>query len=193
MGKGLLHTERISPHRSLLIRSERLELDLTELVPNAIDKTPAPMVGINGFGRIGEISPHTSDPHVLNLTLGRALFQLGLERTDVNIVAVNHTALSLEHLLTAIRHDSTHGPCPHALDIAVAPPDYSSLLPATSSNPSPSGLLYRGKTIHLFSQRDATKLDWQSAGVEYVLESTGKMTTREKASVHIKCGKAKKV
>jgi glyceraldehyde 3-phosphate dehydrogenase len=108
-------------------------------------------------------------------------------------VAVNHTALSHEHLLTAIRHDSTHGPCPQAWEITVAPADHTSLLPATENNPNPSALLYRGRVIHLFSQRDATKLDWASAGADYIMESTGKMTTREKAGVHIKHGNAKKV
>lgn len=47
--------------------------------------------------------------------------------------------------------------------------------------------------IHLFSQRDASLLDWKSTGAEYIMESTGKMTTREKASVHIKAGGAKRV
>ncbi|RSH95725.1 hypothetical protein EHS25_000817 [Saitozyma podzolica] len=135
-----------------------------------------PTVGINGFGRIG-----------------RALFRLGLVRDDINVVAVNHTALSMEHLLTAIRHDSTHGPCPSAWEITVAPSDHPSLLPPTENNPTPSALLYRGRVIHLFSQRDASLLDWSSAGADYVMESTGKMTTQEKAGVHIKVGKAKKV
>lgn len=47
--------------------------------------------------------------------------------------------------------------------------------------------------IHLFSQRDASKVDWASAGAEYIMESTGKMTTNEKARVHIDKGGAKKV
>lgn len=79
------------------------------------------------------------------------------------------------------------------MDISVAPSDHPSLLPPTPNNPTPSALLFRGKVIHLFSQRDASKLDWSSAGADYILESTGKMTTRETASVHIKHGKAKKV
>lgn len=67
------------------------------------------------------------------------------------------------------------------------------MLPPTPNNPNPSALLYKDRIIHLFSQRDAAKVDWASAGVEYVMESTGKMLTREKAGVHIKNGGAKKV
>jgi len=36
-------------------------------------------------------------------------------------------------------------------------------------------------------------VDWASAGAVFVMESTGKMTTRETASVHITHGGAKKV
>lgn len=124
---------------------------------------------------------------------GRALFRLALIRTDINLVAVNHTALSDEHLFTAIKHDSTHGPCPQAWEITIAPMDHPDLLPPTLNNPNPSGLLFRGRLIHLFSQRDASKLDWASAGVHTVLESTGRMTTKESAGVHIKLGGAERV
>ncbi|KAI9639832.1 glyceraldehyde-3-phosphate dehydrogenase [Dioszegia hungarica] len=146
-------------------------------VPIAVSpSTPIPAVGINGFGRIG-----------------RAVFRLALTRPDLEIRAVNHTAHSIEHLLTAILYDSTHGPCPEARNLLPCPPDHPGLLPSTPNNPKPSGFLYKGRVIHLFSQRDASKVDWASAGVEYVMESTGKMLTRESAGVHIKAGGAKKV
>ena len=147
---------------------------------------PIPAIGVNGFGRIGEciVLPE--------LTPGRALLRLSLTRTDIRIVAINHTALSLEHLLTAIRHDSTHGTTVHSLEVIPAPSDHPDLLPPSASNPHPSGLLYRGHLIHLFSQRDGP-IDWKSAGAMYVMECTGKMTTREKAEVHITKGGAKRV
>lgn len=109
------------------------------------------------------------------------------------MVAINHTALSIEHLLTAIRHDSTHGSCAAAYEITPAPLDHPDLLPSSPHNPVPAALLWRGKVIHLFSHRDASKIDWASAGAEYIMESTGKMITRETAGVHIKHGRAKKV
>jgi glyceraldehyde 3-phosphate dehydrogenase len=137
---------------------------------------PVPTIGINGFGRIG-----------------RALFRICLDRDDVDMVAVNHTAASIEHLLMAIRHDSTHGPCRHSSELSVAPADHPGLLKPTEKNPNPSALLYKGKLIHLFSERDPAKLDWSSAGADYIMESTGKMTTVDKAAVHISEAKGKKV
>nr|XP_031857407.1 glyceraldehyde-3-phosphate dehydrogenase, type I [Kwoniella shandongensis]KAA5524479.1 glyceraldehyde-3-phosphate dehydrogenase, type I [Kwoniella shandongensis] len=135
-----------------------------------------PLVGVNGFGRIG-----------------RAVFRRCLSRTDLRIVAVNHTALSMEHLLTAIRHDSTHGSCKEGWEVTVAPSDHPDMLKPTTNNPNPMALLYQGRLIHLFTERDPKKIDWSQAGAEYIMESTGKLTTREKAGQHIVFGKAKKV
>ena len=95
--------------------------------------------------------------------------------------------------MTAIHHDSTHGRCPQSAEIALAPNDHPDHLEPTANNPYPSALLFRGRLIHLFSQRDPRYVDWASAGAVFVMESTGKMTTRETASVHITHGGAKKV
>jgi glyceraldehyde 3-phosphate dehydrogenase len=95
--------------------------------------------------------------------------------------------------MTAIHHDSTHGRCPQSAEITYAPADHPDHLEPTANNPTPSALLFRGQLIHLFSQRDPKYVDWASAGAAFVMESTGKMTTRETASVHITHGGAKKV
>lgn len=91
-------------------------------------------------------------------------------------MAINHTAPSLEYLLHAIRYDSTHGPCKHSKDLAIVD----------------DHLVFRGRKIVLFSQRDPLKIDWASAGAEYIVESTGKMTTYDLAHQHVTSG-AKKV
>ncbi len=95
--------------------------------------------------------------------------------------------------MTAIRHDSTHGMCPQSAEISVAASDHPGLLAATENNPVPSAILFRGRVVHLLSQRDPSKLDWSAAGAEYVMESTGKMTTRASAGLHITQGGARKV
>ncbi|ODO11333.1 glyceraldehyde-3-phosphate dehydrogenase, type I [Cryptococcus amylolentus CBS 6273] len=135
---------------------------------------PQCRVGINGFGRIG-----------------RAAFRASLERTDLigkspvfnliptnpsPVVAINHTAPSIDYLLHAIKYDSTHGTSRHAADLSI----------------KDDALYFKDRRIELFSQRDPLKLDWKAAGAEYVIESTGKMTTVETAGAHLKSG-AKKV
>jgi glyceraldehyde 3-phosphate dehydrogenase len=53
-------------------------------------------------------------------------------------------------------------------------------------------LTVEGKNIKVFTETDATKIPWGDAGVDVVIESTGKYNTYEKAHEHIKAG-AKKV
>ena len=49
-----------------------------------------------------------------------------------------------------------------------------------------------GKTIKIYSEKDAANLPWGEIGVDVVLECTGFYTTKEKAQAHIDAG-AKKV
>ena len=91
--------------------------------------------------------------------------------------AINHTAPTLDYLLHVIRYDSTHGTSPHADELSI----------------EDGALLFRGRRIALFSERDPTLIDWSSVGAEYIVESTGKMKTVALGRQHIDSGKAKKV
>ena len=55
---------------------------------------------------------------------------------------------------------------------------------------SPDGKLHLpgGASIPVTAEKDASKLPWSSLGVDVVLESTGKYTDKEKASVHLQAG-----
>ncbi|KAL4901230.1 hypothetical protein BDW74DRAFT_182084 [Aspergillus multicolor] len=127
-----------------------------------ISDTPsACRVGINGFGRIGR--------NVLRVALGR---------TDIQIVAINHTCLSVQDLIYLIRYDSSMGKLSSDISIHAL---------------SESRIAINGHEIALTSERDITKLDWASHGAEYVVECTGKFTKREAALDHITHGRAKRV
>jgi glyceraldehyde 3-phosphate dehydrogenase len=52
-------------------------------------------------------------------------------------------------------------------------------------------LLINGKKIHVFSTRDPAELDWKSVGVNYVIDSTGKFTTKDTCQVHLDNGASK--
>lgn len=167
--------------------------------------TPPTLIGINGFGRIGlstplldVIQPGLNRGVCLLLATGRTAFRASLARTDCQgelalalafsrgwsdfdlpVVAINHTAPSLEQLVHVITYDTTHGRLVH--------PDLIRI------SDDRQALLVGDRRIILFSTRNPAEIDWASAGAEYVVESTGKMTTMETARVHIDKGGAKRV
>ena len=112
-------------------------------------------MGINGFGRIG-----------------RTFTQLALERSDLEVVAVNDItdARTLAHLL---EFDSTYGrlgrPGEHTQDSLTAD----------------------GAPIAVLAERDPAAIDWRKFGVTVVVESTGKFRSRESAELHLKGGARK--
>ena len=112
-------------------------------------------VGINGFGRIG-----------------RTFTRLALERTDLEVVAVNDitNARTLAHLLA---FDSTFG-----------------RLGATVEHTEDS-LIIDGTPIAVLSERDPANIDWGKLGADVVIESTGKFRSREGAALHLKGGARK--
>ncbi|KAJ5584642.1 Glyceraldehyde-3-phosphate dehydrogenase 1 [Penicillium hispanicum] len=118
-------------------------------------------VGINGFGRIG-----------------RNVLRAALVRSDIQVVAINHTCNTVEDLIYLIRYDSSMGDLDERTDIQ-----------AISNNL----LTIAGTQIALTSERDLKKLDWAALGVDYILECTGKFTKQELAMDHITHGRAKRV
>ena len=109
-------------------------------------------VGINGFGRIG-----------------RAFMRRALERTDLEVVAVNDItdARTLAHLLA---FDSTYGRLGRTVE---------------HTN---DALIIDGRQVPVLAQRDPAQIDWGTLGAEIVTESTGKFNTREGAQLHLKGG-----
>ncbi|KAJ5280502.1 hypothetical protein N7478_005874 [Penicillium angulare] len=118
-------------------------------------------VGINGFGRIG-----------------RNVLRAALVRSDIQVVAINHTCNNVEDLVYLIQYDSSMGGLDAQTDIKIV---------------SENLITIDGKRITLTSERDLKKLNWSTLGVDYVLECTGKFTKRDLAMDHITYGGAKRV
>jgi len=100
----------------------------------------------------------------------RAAFASG----KVDIVAINDPFTNLEHMAYMFQYDTTHG-------------KFNGTVETKDGN-----LVINGKTIQVFTERDPAQIPWGSAGVEYVVESTGVFTTQEKAAKHLEGG-AKRV
>jgi glyceraldehyde 3-phosphate dehydrogenase len=103
----------------------------------------------------------------------RALYESQHYRTNMQIVAVNDMgdAKTLAHLT---QYDSVHGKFNFPVEAGERE------------------LRIAGDTIQVSSERDPSKLPWESLGVELVFECTGHFASRDKASAHLAAG-AKKV
>ena len=109
-------------------------------------------VAINGFGRIGRVSA-----------------RLLLQRSDVELVAVNDLTdtRTLAHLF---KYDSVHG-----------------VFNGEVSH-DPESLLLGGKRIRAFAEKDPSRLPWKDLGIDIVLECTGLFLSRAGAEQHLKAG-----
>ena len=114
-------------------------------------------IGINGFGRIG-----------------RLVLRASLTRDDVQVVAINDPAISVDYMVYMMKYDSAQG----RFQGEVSEKD--------------GKLVVNGKEITVYALMDPAEIPWKEAGAEYIVESTGLFTTTEKASAHFKGG-AKKV
>ncbi|WP_329138897.1 type I glyceraldehyde-3-phosphate dehydrogenase [Streptomyces sp. NBC_01476] len=117
--------------------------------------------GINGFGRIGR--------GYLRALLAR---ETSGNAPGVEVVAVNDIApvATLAHLL---EYDSTYG----RLQAPVTHDDH--------------GFTVAGHRVAVTAHRDPAALSWSDHGVDIVIESTGRLRTRDQAAAHLKAGAAK--
>ncbi len=109
--------------------------------------------GVNGFGRIG-----------------RLVFRAGIDRDDIEFVAINAPDKTPDQIAYYLKYDTVHGRFPGTIEY------------------DEKHLIVNGKKILLLDSRDPNGLDWAALGVDYVLECTGKFLTKETAKVHLERG-----
>jgi len=89
---------------------------------------------------------------------------------DVDIVAINDPFIDLEYMVYMFRYDSTHGQFSGEISIK-------------------DGMLcVNGKLINVYSKMKPSDIPWGKHDVDFVVESTGVFTTKDKASAHIEGG-----
>jgi glyceraldehyde 3-phosphate dehydrogenase len=108
--------------------------------------------------------------------IGRAVLRSILARPDLSeqleVVAVNDLtdAPTLAHLL---RYDSVHGRLNQKVEV------------------SDGGFRVAGKQIRVLSQREVARLPWREIDAPIVIESTGHITKKSEAAVHLSAGARK--
>lgn len=106
--------------------------------------------------------------------IGRSVLRAAQGNPDLAIVAVNDLtdAAALAYLL---KRDSILGAFP---------------APVESDTNS---LVVDGKAVRVFAQRDPATIPWSDAGVDIVIEATGRFTDRTQALAHVEGGGARRV
>merc|ERR1712119_97629 len=107
--------------------------------------------------------------------IGRLVTRAAFSSGKVNIVAINDPFTNLDHMAYMFKYDSTHG-------------KFNGTVETKDGN-----LIVNGQVIKVFAIKNPAEIPWGDAGVEYVVESTGVFTTKEKASLHLQGGASKVV
>lgn len=105
--------------------------------------------------------------------IGRNAFKIAFDRADLDIVAINDLT-DTKTLAYLLKHDSNYG----LYDKKVEFDDHH--------------LIVEGNIIKVTAEKDPAALPWKENQVDVVIESTGRFTKVEDASLHVKAG-AKRV
>jgi glyceraldehyde 3-phosphate dehydrogenase len=99
--------------------------------------------------------------------VGRALLRAAASRPDLAPAAVNDVVPA--HVLARLlARDSVHGPFPGTVTAVEG------------------SLVVDGRPIPVFQEADPARVDWEGAGVEVVVEATGRFLRRELAAAHLR-------
>lgn len=102
--------------------------------------------------------------------IGRNVVRAALSgKHDIEFVAVNDLtdAATLAYLL---KYDSVHGTIPNKVEH------------------TGNAIVIDGRELRVFSSPDPAEIPWSDRGVELVVESSGRFTSKDKASRHLKKG-----
>ncbi|KAE8734527.1 Glyceraldehyde-3-phosphate dehydrogenase, cytosolic [Hibiscus syriacus] len=101
---------------------------------------------------------------------------MALQSDDIELVAVNDPFITIDYMTYMFKYDSVHGQWKHH-ELKVK---------------DSKTLLFGEKPVTVFGVRNPEEIPWGETGAEYVVESTGVFTDKDKAAAHLKGG-AKKV
>ncbi|NPV27239.1 MAG: ArsJ-associated glyceraldehyde-3-phosphate dehydrogenase [Firmicutes bacterium] len=104
--------------------------------------------------------------------IGRLVLRSSLSNPDLQIVALNDLT-DVETNAHLLKYDSVHG------------------IFQADIQTRPDAMVINGQEIKVFAAKDPATLPWKDLGVDIVVESTGKFTSREDAAKHLAAGARK--
>jgi glyceraldehyde-3-phosphate dehydrogenase type I len=110
--------------------------------------------------------------------IGRLVFRAAADNPDIKLKGVNDPFMDLDYMVYLLKHDSVHG-------------QFKGSVRARKSS-GKEFLVVSGIEIQIFHEKDPAAIPWGACGADYICESTGVFTVKDRAAQHIKGG-AKKV
>lgn len=105
--------------------------------------------------------------------IGRLVFRAAMGNPAVEVVAVNDPFMDVQYMAYQLKYDSVHGKYPGEISV------------------KDGNLVVSGKTIQVFCEKEPSAIPWGKVGAQYVCESTGVFTSKDKAALHVSGGASK--
>merc|ERR1712203_636140 len=103
--------------------------------------------------------------------IGRLVFRAAMGNPDVAVKAVNDPFMDLTYMVYQLKYDSVHKRFPGTI--------------AIKEDGGKEFLVVDGQDIQIFHEKEPGQIGWGASGAEYVCESTGVFTQKEKAELHL--------
>ena len=100
----------------------------------------------------------------------RAVMQDKTAQKQLNVAVINIGPANPENVAHMFKYDSLMGTFFGSVEM------------------KDNALVVNGKPIKIIAERDPSKIDWSSYDIDWVVESSGCFTTREKAQLHLDAG-----
>merc|ERR1712179_801797 len=106
--------------------------------------------------------------------IGRLVFRAASANAEIAVKGINDPFMDLDYMLYQLKYDSVHK-------------QFAGTISAKKDGDK-EFLVVNGVDICVFHEKDPASIPWGDCGANYVCESTGVFTAKEKAELHIKGG-----
>jgi len=106
--------------------------------------------------------------------IGRLVFRASVANPQAEVTAINDPFMNIDYLIYLLKYDSVHG-------------RFDGQIEKTEG-----GILVNGRKVFVTGEKDPAAINWKSLGAEYICESSGAFTSKDKCIAH-QVGGAKKV
>merc|ERR1712179_436728 len=110
--------------------------------------------------------------------IGRLVFRAASANPEITVKGINDPFMDLDYMVYQLKYDSVHK-------------QFAGTISAKKDGDK-EFLVVNGVDVCVFHEKDPTQIPWGASGAQYICESTGVFTAKEKAELHLGGG-AKKV